>query len=137
MGSDFSQSGKNGPSIFPVEDQVGIAFIWAHFGEAYHHAGAFKGNPSPHSELSIEETYRAVIIHWLTLQPDVQYIVNPGGGSRRRNQRVDHPGYGREQGSLDFKPATQPTPAHGRWSSPSPSVRGRRRLCSAFLRAGD
>jgi len=29
-------------------------------------------------ETSIELTYRAPITGWLTLQPDIQYIINPG-----------------------------------------------------------
>jgi porin len=29
-------------------------------------------------ETSLELTYRAVLSDWLTVQPDIQYIINPG-----------------------------------------------------------
>jgi porin len=74
-----------GPFKRRAEDQVGIAFGWAHFGKPYRRAGALKGNPSLNFELSIEGTYRAVVNRWLTLQPDLQYIVNPGAVPGRRN----------------------------------------------------
>ena len=30
-------------------------------------------------EIDIEFTYRAVLTAWLSLQPDFQYVINPGG----------------------------------------------------------
>lgn len=34
----------------------------------------------PNTETLIEATYQAQIMPWLVVQPDVQYVVNPGGG---------------------------------------------------------
>jgi porin len=42
----------------------------------------FTGSPVPvrGSETFFELTYQAQVTPWWTVQPDLQYIVNPGGG---------------------------------------------------------
>jgi len=64
----FASAGFNYTGLFAGrdEDQLGIAF-----------ASAFGPN-SGGTETSFELTYRARLLPWLTLQPNVQYIVNPG-----------------------------------------------------------
>jgi porin len=39
-------------------------------------------------ETAVELTWRATVSDWLTLQPDVQYIVNPGSQRSLRNAVV-------------------------------------------------
>ena len=46
------------------------------------------GTPSTSSELTIEASYRAVLTPWLSVQPDLQYIINPGGDAGLRNALV-------------------------------------------------
>jgi porin len=36
-------------------------------------------------ETAVELTWRAAVTDWLTLQPDVQYIINPGSQRSLRN----------------------------------------------------
>lgn len=59
-------------------DTVGIGMAMAFTGSEYEEAQALAGAGTDPHETSIELTYRAPITDWLTLQPDVQYIVNPG-----------------------------------------------------------
>ncbi|HEY5706996.1 MAG TPA: carbohydrate porin [Terrimicrobiaceae bacterium] len=42
-------------------------------------ASASEGGVNPDYEIVIEATYRAQITPWLVLQPDLQYIIHPGG----------------------------------------------------------
>ena len=52
-------------------DEAGVAIAWAHASE---HAGT----TTDASEIALELTYRWQINDWLSLQPDIQYIINPG-----------------------------------------------------------
>jgi porin len=70
------------------EDQLGLAFGWVKFGEPYRRASGLAGEPLSEGELNIELTYRAPVAPWLTLQPDVQYVVDPGGVRGRRDAVV-------------------------------------------------
>lgn len=77
-----------GPIAARPEDQIGIAFGLAGFGAPYRRAMAAAGAPSTSSELNIEVSYRAVLTSWLSIQPDLQYIVNPGGDRSLRDALV-------------------------------------------------
>jgi porin len=61
------------------DDQVGISVADAMFGHRYRTSQALAGKPSGASEVVIEATYRAVLAPWLSVQPDVQYVVSPSG----------------------------------------------------------
>lgn len=56
------------------DDEVGFAYSWARVSSEARTAGMQR---DPY-EASIELTYRIPINEWLTLQPDVQFIFNPG-----------------------------------------------------------
>jgi len=60
------------------EDEIGLAFSRAGVGPQVRDAAAMSGAPRDGYEAAIELTYRATISEWLTIQPDVQYILNPG-----------------------------------------------------------
>ena len=69
-----------------ASDTTGIGVEWARIGAraragdiAAEEAGAPTG-PVRSSETVIEATYQAQIEPWWQLQPDVQYVFNPGGG---------------------------------------------------------
>ncbi|MGL5837021.1 MAG: carbohydrate porin, partial [Sphingorhabdus sp.] len=44
--------------------------------------------PSKRSEVAFELTYRAPVTDWLTLQPDAQYVLNPGATPGIRNALI-------------------------------------------------
>ena len=68
-----------GPFRGRDEDQIGVAVGVAEFGDPFRRSSALVGDPLNVRELIVEATYRAPLNRWLTLQPDVQYVVNPGG----------------------------------------------------------
>ena len=67
-------------------DTVGVAVSWGHVSQRAakldSDRNAFTGSPGPvrRSETQIEVTYQAQLAAWLQMQPDVQYLLNPGGG---------------------------------------------------------
>jgi porin len=67
------------------EDQLGIAIARARLGTPYRRRLALAGEASDRAETNIELTYRAALTPWLTLQPDVQYVINPSGNPVLRN----------------------------------------------------
>ncbi|RMD86956.1 MAG: carbohydrate porin [Alphaproteobacteria bacterium] len=60
------------------EDQLGLAVALARNGGRFLRAARAAGMPEDKRETNIELTYRAPLADWLTVQPDAQYIVNPG-----------------------------------------------------------
>jgi porin len=69
------------------DDSFGIATAYGHISSGIRGSVAnentFNGTslPEPDAEQSIEVTYSAKITPWWTVQPDVQFIVHPGGSS--------------------------------------------------------
>jgi porin len=84
----YVDAGLTWKGTFPGRDDdiVGIAFAWANLSHSLrsldHDIFTFTGvnQPIQSSEMVLEVTYRAPITPWLTLQPDFQYIIRPGGG---------------------------------------------------------
>ncbi len=60
------------------EDQVGIAVAAVTLGYLARRALELAGEASDKRETNIELTYRTALAPWLTIQPDIQYIINPG-----------------------------------------------------------
>lgn len=60
------------------EDELGIAIAQAYNGDAYRSLAARADVPADRAETNIELTWRIPVAEWLVLQPDVQYIINPG-----------------------------------------------------------
>jgi porin len=58
-------------------DKLGFSFNENANPESYRQAQVAMGSGVDHYELSFEVTYRAKICDWLTVQPDVQYIIHP------------------------------------------------------------
>lgn len=69
-----------------ADDEAGIAFGYARIGAAARRFDAdvarFTGQPFPvrSGEAVLELTYRAQLAPWWQVQPDFQYVFNPGGG---------------------------------------------------------
>ena len=86
--SVYIEAGLNWTGPFPGRDKdvAGLAFAYANVGSAQRALGAdqmrfgtaasgFKGH-----ETIIELTYQYQVAPWLVVQPDVQYVINPGAG---------------------------------------------------------
>jgi porin len=68
------------------DDTLGLSFGLAHVSDDVaklnQQQASFTGTfvPARSNETLIELTYQAQLAGWLTVQPDFQYIINPGGG---------------------------------------------------------
>jgi porin len=60
-------------------DRAGVAFAWVEFSDKHRTAQALADTLTDLREIKIEATYQAVVTPWLSVQPDIQYIINPGG----------------------------------------------------------
>lgn len=63
----------SGPFDFRPDDAVGVGFTSGRFSRATN------SGFNHESEQTIEAFYKAQITPWLSVKPDLQYIVNPGG----------------------------------------------------------
>lgn len=70
-----------------AQDELGIAVAAARNGSHFVLAQAASGLPAP-NETALELTYFAQLAPWIALQPDVQYVINPGGDGATRNALV-------------------------------------------------
>jgi porin len=77
-----------------AEDQVGVAAAYARIGDAARgldsDVARFSGASYPirSGETVLEVTYRLQLAPWWQLQPDFQYVFNPGGGLPTPNAPV-------------------------------------------------
>jgi porin len=67
-----------------AQDMVGLAVASASNGSHYERSQMAAGIPAA-GETTVELTYFAPIGSWLTVQPDVQYVIHPGGTRVLRN----------------------------------------------------
>lgn len=70
------------------KDQAGLAIAFARFGTPARLAALAAGDPIDGNETDLEATYRYTVNDWLNLQPDLQYVINPGGRTRVGNALV-------------------------------------------------
>ena len=84
----FLNAGATYKGIVPgrVNDTLGLGIGFARVSDTASKLDAdtnrFSGSVFPirRSETVLELTYQAVVVPWLTVQPDFQYVFNPGGG---------------------------------------------------------
>jgi porin len=60
------------------EGKLGLGITGAHNGSGYKAAALTAGTPADSAETTLELTYSDKITPWLWVQPDIQYIINPG-----------------------------------------------------------
>jgi porin len=60
------------------DDQLGVAIGSAQAGTPWRDAQSLAGTPVDARETTVELTWRMPVNDWLTLQPDLQYVINPG-----------------------------------------------------------
>jgi porin len=63
---------------FGEPDQLGLAVGHARNGSVFIDSESSQGRSNDKAETAIELAYSAPLTQWLTVQPDVQYIINPG-----------------------------------------------------------
>jgi porin len=66
-------------------DKLGVGVGVARAGQPYQQAQLALGNSVYAYETVFELTYRAVLCDWLTVQPNIQYIVHPGFDGALKN----------------------------------------------------
>ncbi len=77
----FASVGANYRGLLPSRGKDTASF-------AVYYGGFSRDLPGQTYELVLEWTYAIAVAPWLTVQPDVQYIVNPGGRSSTGNALV-------------------------------------------------
>jgi porin len=70
-----------GPLSGREEDELGYAFAYASFGTDFLRMNRFYGQSTATFEAAHEVTYRGVLTSWLSLQYNVQYIMNPSASA--------------------------------------------------------
>lgn len=86
----FISAGLNYKGLLPGrdEDQFGIAVAKVYAGNKHKQAMSDAATPCENYEAAFELTYRAQITPWLAIQPDVQFIMNPGFDPNIKNSWV-------------------------------------------------
>ena len=69
-------------------DRVGITLAHAGFSPGYRRTAATQAVRVATAENVVEVTYRRALGAWLTVQPDLQYVVHPSGGPTRHDALV-------------------------------------------------
>jgi porin len=77
----FASAGASYRGLLPRRDKDTTAF-------AMYYGGFSRDLPGQTYELVLEWTYAIALSRWLTVQPDVQYVINPGGRSSVGNAVV-------------------------------------------------
>jgi porin len=84
----YCDGGLNYQGLIPgrTQDLLGLGVSYSKLSDDLRDAG---GNPYPnHYETIVELTYQAVLTGWLNVQPDIQYILNPGALGTQRDTLV-------------------------------------------------
>lgn len=77
-----------GPLVSRPDDIIGLAWTRARFSGSWRSAQAVGGTATEHSEDALEITWRFAVTPWLAIQPNAQYIRNPGGTSGTSDARL-------------------------------------------------
>lgn len=70
------------------DDKIGVGLLFASTGTDYLHAQQTSGMVARPNEWVMEVTWRAPLTDWLSLQPEVQYVLNPAHASAHRSALV-------------------------------------------------
>ena len=86
----YFDTGLSYKGLIPTRDNdtVGIGFGYAQLSSGARNGLRDEGENPIGAEMVIEFTYQAEITPWLVIQPDLQYIINPGGTSDLGNALV-------------------------------------------------
>ena len=83
-------TGLSYKGLIPTRDNdtVGVGFGYAQLSSGARSALQEDGSLPAGAEMVIEATYQAEITPWLFVQPDLQYIIHPGGSNDYQNALV-------------------------------------------------
>lgn len=86
----YVDAGSNFIGFLPGRpvDVAGIAVAYSSISDDVSRAAQRQGNPPETSETLIEMTYQINVARWWNVQPDFQYIINPGGVKGSRNAAI-------------------------------------------------
>jgi len=86
----YFDTGLSYKGLIPTRDNdtVGIGFGYAQLSNGARNGLRDEGASPTGAEMVIEFTYQAEITPWLIVQPDLQYIINPGGATDLNNALV-------------------------------------------------
>lgn len=86
----YFDTGLTYTGLLPGRDQdvLGLAFACAQLGNVARDQLVSTGSHGVGAEMVLELTYQAQITPWLVLQPDLQYIINPGGSQNLNNALI-------------------------------------------------
>ena len=88
--SGYFDAGFNFTGFIPgrPSDVAGIAVAFSSISNDFSNSQALQGNSRSTSETVIEATYKVDIAPWWSIQPDLQFIVNPSGVQGSNNAFV-------------------------------------------------
>jgi len=69
-------------------DEAGLGVAWLDMSDAAGEEAVANGEPRLDYEIAIEATYLFILNSWWSLQPDLQYIIHPGGSDAVENALV-------------------------------------------------
>jgi porin len=72
----------------PAGDALGVAAGWIEHARRARTAARVEGAELGPREIAVELTYRRPVAGWLTVQPDLQYVIHPGGNRSLGNALV-------------------------------------------------
>lgn len=86
----YFDTGLTYKGLVPTRDNdtLGVGFGCAHLSRGAREGLASEGSSPEGAEMVLECTYQAELTPWLVVQPDVQYIIHPGGTSTLGNALV-------------------------------------------------
>ena len=88
--SSYLGAGLVATGLFSLrpDDQLGLAVAVANTGAKFRSQVALAGGDPADREINLELTYFADVTEWLSVQPDLQYVINPGADSSVDNAFV-------------------------------------------------
>lgn len=86
----YFDTGLTYKGLFPSrdDDTIGIAFDYAQLSSGAQQAAIVSGSVGGGAEMVLEVTYQAQITKWLSMQPDLQFVINPDGNQDLKNALV-------------------------------------------------
>ena len=86
----YFQTGLVYKGLIPTRDadQFGVAFAYGNYSYDKQLADERRGRPTQSYEGVIEFSYRVQLNKWAYMQPDLQYIIRPGGAGLTQNATV-------------------------------------------------
>ncbi|MBL4894192.1 MAG: carbohydrate porin, partial [Emcibacter sp.] len=78
----------SGPLTARPDDQLGLAFGWARAGDSFKQIIFDSGQQPANGEFNFELTYHYKISDNISIQPDIQYVINPGSSHALKDALV-------------------------------------------------